>query len=46
VARLAKLLRRVLSNIVLNEHYDGDSAIIYKRGCKLGCEGIVRSEPL
>jgi len=26
---------------VLNEHYEGDGAIIYKHACKLGCEGIV-----
>jgi bifunctional non-homologous end joining protein LigD len=41
VARLAKLLRRAPSNIVLNEHYNGDGAIIYKHACALGCEGIV-----
>jgi ATP-dependent DNA ligase len=27
--------------IIFNQHYDGDSAIIYKQACKLGCEGIV-----
>ena len=40
-ARLAKLLRGAPSNIVLNEHYDGEGAIIYQHACKLGCEGIV-----
>jgi ATP-dependent DNA ligase len=40
-ARLAKLLRGGPSTIVLNEHYDGDGAIIYQHACKLGCEGIV-----
>ena len=29
------------SPIVLNEHFDGDGAIIYEHACKLGCEGIV-----
>jgi hypothetical protein len=29
------------SNIVANEQYDGDGAIIYKHACKLDCEGIV-----
>jgi hypothetical protein len=28
------------SNIVLNEHYEGDGEIIFKHACKLGCEGI------
>jgi hypothetical protein len=27
--------------IVLNEHYEGDGDIVFKRACKLGCEGIV-----
>ncbi|HEY7230333.1 MAG TPA: DNA ligase [Pseudolabrys sp.] len=40
-ARLAKLLRGSPSNIVVNEHYDGDRAIIYKHACRFGCEGIV-----
>jgi ATP-dependent DNA ligase len=40
-AALAKLLRRPTSGIVLNEHYIGDGAIIYKHACALGCEGIV-----
>jgi ATP-dependent DNA ligase len=39
--RLAKLLKGASSNIALNEHFDGDGAIIYKHACKLGCEGIV-----
>jgi bifunctional non-homologous end joining protein LigD len=39
--RLNKLLKGASSNIVLNEHFDGDGAIIYKHACKLGCEGIV-----
>jgi len=39
--RLAKLLRRAHSTIVLNEHYGDDGAIIFKHACKLGCEGIV-----
>ena len=40
-AALAKLLRRAPGGIVLNEHYTGDGAIIYKHACALGCEGIV-----
>jgi ATP-dependent DNA ligase len=40
-ARLAKLLQGAPSDIVLNEHYDGDGTIIYRHACKLGCEGIV-----
>jgi bifunctional non-homologous end joining protein LigD len=38
---LAKLLRRPHPGIALNEHYEGDGAIIYKHACALGCEGIV-----
>ena len=26
---------------MLNEHYEGDGAIVYQHACKLGCEGIV-----
>jgi ATP-dependent DNA ligase len=26
---------------VLNEHYDGDGAIVFREACRLGCEGIV-----
>jgi hypothetical protein len=33
------------SNIVFNEHYEGDGVIIYKRACKLVFEGIA-SKPL
>jgi bifunctional non-homologous end joining protein LigD len=40
-AVLAKLLHRPTGGIVLNEHYTGDGAIIYKHACALGCEGIV-----
>ena len=40
-AALAKLLRRPPGGIVLNEHYTGDGAMIYKHACALGCEGIV-----
>ena len=38
---LAKLLRGAHSSIVLNEHFDGDGAVVYKHACALGCEGIV-----
>ena len=36
----AKLLRRAPSGVV-NEHYDGDGAIIFNHACSLGCEGIM-----
>ena len=39
--RLAALLRGSHSTIVLNEHYEGDGAIVYQHACALGCEGIV-----
>jgi bifunctional non-homologous end joining protein LigD len=39
--RLARLLRRPHHGIILNEHFSGDGAIIFKHVCKLGCEGIV-----
>ena len=38
---LSKLLRRPHPGIALNEHYEGDGAIIYKHACALGCEGVV-----
>jgi bifunctional non-homologous end joining protein LigD len=38
---LAKLLRQKRDGLVLNAHYDGDGATIYKHACELGCEGIV-----
>ncbi len=38
---LARLLRGAHSNIVLNEHYEEDGAIIFREACRLGCEGIV-----
>ena len=38
---LAELLRRRTDGIVLNVHYEGDGAAIYKAACTLGCEGIV-----
>jgi ATP-dependent DNA ligase len=39
--RLAKLLRNPPDGIVLNAHYDGDGAKIFREACNLGCEGIV-----
>jgi bifunctional non-homologous end joining protein LigD len=42
---LAKLLKAAPSAIVLNEHFEGDGAVVYKHACALGCEGIV-SKPL
>ena len=39
--RLAALLRGAHSQITLNQHYEGDGAIMYRHACRLGCEGIV-----
>lgn len=38
---LANQLRRSHPGIALNQHYDGDGAIIYEHACALGCKGIV-----
>jgi bifunctional non-homologous end joining protein LigD len=38
---LSRLARGRHPGIVLNEHYEGDGALIYMHACKLGCEGIV-----
>jgi bifunctional non-homologous end joining protein LigD len=38
---LTDLLGRERDGIVLNQHYDGDGAIIFEHVCALGCEGIV-----
>lgn len=34
-------MRGASSNLVLNEHYAIEGAIIYEYACALGCEGIV-----
>ena len=39
--KLARLVRSQCPGIVLNEHYEGDGAIVFREACKLGCEGIV-----
>ena len=39
--KLAKLVRRPLAGIVLNEVFEGDGDILFTHACKLGCEGIV-----
>jgi bifunctional non-homologous end joining protein LigD len=39
--KLAKLVRGPHPGIALNEHYEGDGAIVFAHACKLGCEGIV-----
>jgi ATP-dependent DNA ligase len=39
--RLARLLRRPDHGLVLNEHFSGDGATVYREACLLGCEGIV-----
>jgi bifunctional non-homologous end joining protein LigD len=38
---LAKLLRRSHSSLVVNEHFEGDGATVFREACLLGCEGIV-----
>jgi bifunctional non-homologous end joining protein LigD len=38
---LANVLYWKRDGIIFNQHYDGDSAIIFKLACALGCEGIV-----
>jgi bifunctional non-homologous end joining protein LigD len=40
-SRLAKLLASPPDGICLNEHLDGDGAIIFKHACAMGLEGIV-----
>jgi len=40
-ALLAKLLKGSHLSIVLNQHYEGDGAFVFREACKLGCEGIV-----
>ena len=37
----ADLLRQVGDGLVFNEHFTGDSTIIFRHACALGCEGIV-----
>ena len=39
--RLAKLLHQPPDGIVLNAHYDGDGAKVFREAYRLGCEGIV-----
>jgi bifunctional non-homologous end joining protein LigD len=42
--RLGKLLnsaQRLQTSVTLNEHYEGQGAVIYNHVCKFGCEGIV-----
>lgn len=38
---LAKLLRGAHAGIVFNEHYEAEGPIVYRKACRLGCEGIV-----
>jgi bifunctional non-homologous end joining protein LigD len=39
--RILRPARRSQTGITLNEHYEGDGAVIYKHVCEFGCEGIV-----
>jgi bifunctional non-homologous end joining protein LigD len=41
LAKIMRPVRRSHSGIALNEHYEGDGAIIYEHACRFGCEGIV-----
>jgi bifunctional non-homologous end joining protein LigD len=43
-ARLADLLSRVTSGILLSEHIETDGATVFRHACKLGCEGIVSKQ--
>ena len=38
---LTQLLHGSNPSIVLNQHYEGDRAIVFREACRLGCEGIV-----
>ena len=40
-ASLVHLVGARHPGIVVNQHYDGDGAIIFQHACALGCEGIV-----
>ena len=40
-ARLARLVDRRLTGIVMNEHTDEDGATVFRHACKLRLEGIV-----
>jgi ATP-dependent DNA ligase len=40
-AKLARLVDRRLTGIVLNEHTDEDGATVFRHACKFGLEGIV-----
>jgi bifunctional non-homologous end joining protein LigD len=39
--RILRPARRSQTGITLNEHYEGDGAVIYKHVCEFGCKGIV-----
>jgi bifunctional non-homologous end joining protein LigD len=40
-AKLARLVDRRLTGIVMNDHTDEDGAMVFRHACKLGLEGIV-----
>ena len=40
-AALAKLIRRARTGLVLNEHIDEPSDVVFRHACRLGLEGIV-----
>ena len=41
LAKVVATVRRSHPGIALNEHYEGDGAMIYEHACRFGCEGIV-----
>jgi bifunctional non-homologous end joining protein LigD len=41
--RILRPARRSQTGIMLNEHYEGDGAVIYKHVCEFGCEALSRS---
>jgi ATP-dependent DNA ligase len=44
-ARLARLLARKHTGVVLNEHTDKDGAVVFRHACKMGLEGIISKTP-
>jgi bifunctional non-homologous end joining protein LigD len=41
LAKIMRPVRRSHPGIAMNQHYEGDGAIIYEHACRFGCEGIV-----
>jgi ATP dependent DNA ligase domain len=41
LAKVMRPVRRSHPGITLNEHYEGNGAMIYEHACRFGCEGVV-----